>query len=201
MQAKHGHLDVQRAAIRCLGLFGLLERKPSEVLVRQLRCSFVKGPSAVTIMASKALLDLGIWHGLHEVDKAMNCNLSSQLRDHRMAWTPVDLSNGSQDLDIELLDLLYAGLERQDWGPSAEVDENESIQAILGEGLAKILLLSEKFRGVQASTYHLLLAKLIILYFCSESTELQRWTTFSICLICLLFYKNLTSYLLFTFPG
>ncbi|CAI9763484.1 unnamed protein product [Fraxinus pennsylvanica] len=174
LAAKHGHLDVQRAAIRCLGLFGLLERKPSEVLVRQLRCSFVKGPSAVTIMASKALLDLGIWHGPHEVDNAMSCNLSSQLRDHRMAWTPVDLSNGSQGLDIELLDLLYAGLERQDWGASAEVDENESIQAILGEGLAKILLLSEKFPGVQASTYHLLLAKLIILYFCSESTELQR---------------------------
>ncbi|KAL2504459.1 ARM repeat superfamily protein [Abeliophyllum distichum] len=172
--AKHGHLDVQRAALRCLGLFGLLERKPSEELVRQLRCSFVKGPSAVTIMASKALLDLGTWHGPHEVDKAMNCNLSSQLHDHRMSWTPVDLSNGSQDLDIELLDLLYAGLERQDWGASAEVDENESIQAILGEGLAKILLLSEKFPGVQASTYHLLLAKLIILYFCSESSELQR---------------------------
>ncbi|KAJ0755234.1 putative nuclear condensin complex subunit 3 domain-containing protein [Helianthus annuus] len=35
--AKHIHLDVQRAAVRCLGLFRLLERIPSEDLVKQLR--------------------------------------------------------------------------------------------------------------------------------------------------------------------
>ncbi|KAG8373497.1 hypothetical protein BUALT_Bualt11G0030300 [Buddleja alternifolia] len=171
--AKHANLDVQRASIRCLGLFGLLEKKPSENLVKQLRCSFVKGPPTITIMASKALLDVGIWHGPDEIDKAMNCNLSSQLRDHKMSLNPVQFGNEGEDLDIELLDLLYAGLEH-DWGALVEVEENQSIQGILGEGLAKILLLSNKFSGSYDSIHHLLLAKLISLYFSSESDELQR---------------------------
>lgn len=173
MQAKHSNLDVQRASIRCLGLFGLLERKPNENIVKQLRCSFVKGLSTITVMASKALLDLAIWHGPDEMDKAMNCNLSSHLRDHKISATPVEFCNGSEDLDIELLDLLYAGLEH-DWGDFVEVEENRSIQDVLGEGLAKILLLSNKFPGSHASTHHLLLAKLIKLYFNSESEEFQR---------------------------
>ncbi|KAK4411778.1 Condensin complex subunit [Sesamum angolense] len=171
--AKHASLDVQRASVRCLGLFGLLERKPSENTVKQLRCSFVKGPPSITIMASKALLDLGIWHGPDEMDKAMKSNLSSQLREHKMPASPVEFGNGNEDLDIELLDLLYAGLEH-DWGDIVEVEENQSIHDILGEGLAKILLLSNKFPGSHASTHDLLLAKLITLYFNSESEELQR---------------------------
>ncbi|KAL0463328.1 UNVERIFIED_CONTAM: Condensin complex subunit [Sesamum latifolium] len=171
--AKHASLDVQRASVRCLGLFGLLERKPSENTVKQLRCSFVKGPPSITIMASKALLDLGIWHGPDEMDKAMESNLSSELREQKMSATPVEFGNGSEDLDIELLDLLYAGLEH-DWGDIVEVEENQSIHDILGEGLAKILLLSNKFPGSHASTHDLLLAKLISLYFNSESEELQR---------------------------
>ncbi|KAK6127417.1 hypothetical protein DH2020_038838 [Rehmannia glutinosa] len=153
--------------------FGLLERKPSENIVKQLRVSFVKGPPTIAIMAAKALLDLGIWHGPDEMDKAMNCNLSSQLRDHKMLLTPVEFCNGTEDLDIEFLDLLYAGLEH-DWGDFVEVDENQSVQGILGEGLAKILLLSNKFPGLHSPTYHLLLAKLISLYFSSENEELQR---------------------------
>ncbi|KAL0396425.1 UNVERIFIED_CONTAM: hypothetical protein Scaly_0090900 [Sesamum calycinum] len=108
MQAKHASLDVQRASVRCLGLFGLLERKPSENTVKQLRCSFVKGPPSITIMASKALLDLGIWHGPDEMDKAMKSNLSSQLHEHKMSASPVEFGHGNEDLDIELLDLLYA---------------------------------------------------------------------------------------------
>ncbi|KAL3630411.1 hypothetical protein CASFOL_023395 [Castilleja foliolosa] len=171
--AKHSNLDVQRASIRCLGLFGLLERRPSENIVKQLRLSFVKGPPTVTIMSAKALLDLGIWHGTDEMDKAMNCNLSSHLRDHKVSQTPVDFCNGSEDLDIELLDLLYAGLEH-DWDGFVDVENNQSIHGILGEGLAKILLLSNKFGGSHASTHHLLLAKLINLYFSSENEELQR---------------------------
>ncbi|PIN11942.1 Chromosome condensation complex Condensin, subunit G [Handroanthus impetiginosus] len=171
--AKHANLDVQRASIRCLGLFGLLERKPSESIVKQLRCSFVKGPPTITIVASKALLDLGIWHGPEEMDKAMNSSLSSKLRDEKMSITAVEFCNGSEDLDIELLDLLYAGLEH-DWGDFVEIEENQSIEDVLGEGLAKILLLSNKFPGSLASTHHLLLAKLVCLYFSSETEVLQR---------------------------
>ncbi|KAL6537705.1 hypothetical protein OROHE_012332 [Orobanche hederae] len=171
--AKHSNLDVQRASIRCLGLFGLLERKPCEHIVKQLRLCFVKGPPTVTIISAKSLLDLGIWHGPDEMDKAMNCTLSSLLRDPKMSLTPTQFCNGSEDLDIELLDLLYAGLEH-DWGDFVEVEDNQLIHDILGEGLAKILLLSSKFPGSHNSTYHLLLAKLITLYFSSENAELQR---------------------------
>ncbi|XP_073310091.1 uncharacterized protein [Primulina huaijiensis] len=171
--AKNVHSDVQRAAIRCLGLFGLLERKLSTDLIKQLRCSFVNGPSTLTIMASKALLDLGIWHGVDAIDTSMNCNMSSQLHPETPP-TPVKLCDGFDELGTELLDLLYVGLENHDLGASVDVEENISIQGILGEGLAKILLLSDKFPGTSVSTHHLILAKLINLYFGSESGVLQR---------------------------
>ncbi|XP_073146295.1 uncharacterized protein [Henckelia pumila] len=172
--AKNAHLDVQRAAIRCLGLFGLLERKLTTDLIKQLRCSFVNGPCSLTIMASKALLDLGIWHGVDTIDTAMNCDLSSQLHHHETTTTSAKFYDGNEDLGIELLDFLSAGLENHNWGSSLDDEENVSIQGILGEGLAKILLLSDKFPGTSASTHHLFLAKLINLYFGSESGVLQR---------------------------
>lgn len=171
--AKNAHLDVQRAAIRCLGLFGLLERKLSTDLIKQLRCSFLNGPSSLTIMASKALLDLGLWHGLDAIDTSMNCDMSSQLQPETPP-TPVILYDGCEDLGTDLLDLLYVGLENHYLGASVDVEETISIQGILGEGLAKILLLSDKFLGTSASTHHLILAKLINLYFGSESGVLQR---------------------------
>ncbi|KAM7523857.1 hypothetical protein LguiA_013759 [Lonicera macranthoides] len=172
--AKHVHLDVQRAAIRCLGLFGLLERNPSEEIIKQLRLSFVKGHSTISIMAGKALIDLLMWHGPNEVDKTVNQNLSSELLDPPIVLDPVNLSNKNEDLDIKLLDLLYAGLERQEWLKLGEADENESVQSVIGEGLAKILLLSEKYPSIPTSSHPLFFAKLISLYFCSETMELQR---------------------------
>lgn len=172
------HLDVQRAAIRCLGLFGLLERNPSEELIKQLRLSFVKGHSTISTMASKALIDLLMWHGPNEVDKIVNQNLSSELQDPPIVLNPVNLSDKNEDLDIKLLDLLYTGLERQDWLKSGEADENESVQSVTGEGFAKILLLSEMYPSIPPSSHHLFFAKLTGLYFCSETTELQRWISF-----------------------
>lgn len=171
--AKNAHLDVQRGAIRCLGLFGLLGRELTTDLIKQLRCSFVAGPCTLTIMASKALLDLGIWHGVDTIDTAINCDLSSQLH-HGTPTTPVKFNNGNGDLGIELLHLLYAGLENHNWGASLDDEENVSIQGILGEGLSKILLLSDKFLGTSVATHHLILAKLINLYLGSESGVLQR---------------------------
>ncbi|XP_059623216.1 uncharacterized protein LOC132266380 [Cornus florida] len=170
---RHVHLDVQRVATRCLGLFGLLERKPTEELVKQLRLSFVKGPSPVSVLACKALFDLGMWHGPQEVDKSMGKDLSSQLRDHVMVFSPVNLCSTNEDLDIELLDLLYAGLDRSDWS-TTDADENESVQAVLGEGFAKILLLSENYPSIPASSHPLLLAKLVNLYFSDQTKELER---------------------------
>ncbi|XP_028059947.1 condensin complex subunit 3-like [Camellia sinensis] len=174
MQAKHVHLDVQRVATRCLGLFGLLERKPSEELIKQLRLSFVKGPSPISIMACKALLDLAMWHGPQEVDKAMGQDLSSRLKDHDIVSCTVQMSDTNGDLNFGLLDLLFAGLERDDWVKSADADEHESVQAVIGEGFAKILLLSENYPSIPSSLHPLLLAKLIGLYFSDETKELQR---------------------------
>lgn len=175
MQAKHVHLDVQRVVVRCLGLFGLLQNKPSEELVKQLRLSFTKGPHTVSMMACKALIDLGMWHGPLEVDKAMGQDLSFQPQSDKMTFSPINLSEIDEDLNIGLLDLLYSGLETSDWGKSLEGDENESIQAVLGEGFAKILLLSEKYPSIPAALHPLILVKLINLYFSNESKDLQRW--------------------------
>ncbi|KAK6256137.1 Nuclear condensin complex subunit 3 [Theobroma cacao] len=172
--AKHVHLDVQRIAVRCLGLFGLLEYKPSEELLKQLRISYVKGPSPISTVACKALFDLGMWHGPQEVDRAMGLNFSTQLQEDNMPASPVNFSDTDGDLNIQLLDLLYAGFMTNNWGTAQENDESESVQAVLGEGFAKILLLSEKYPSIPASFHPLLLSKLIILYFSDESKDLQR---------------------------
>ncbi|KAF5747475.1 hypothetical protein HS088_TW05G00196 [Tripterygium wilfordii] len=172
--AKHVHLDVQRAAVRCLGLFGLLEKKPSEELVKQLRLSYIKGPAPISTVACKALLDLIMWHGPQEVDRALRQDLSSKFRDETVNYRTVNLSEIDGDLNIELLDLLYAGLDQNDCGKSTESDENDRVEAVLGEGFAKILLLSEKYPSIPASLHPLILAKLINLYFSNETTDQQR---------------------------
>ncbi|XP_050270046.1 uncharacterized protein LOC126714094 isoform X1 [Quercus robur] len=172
--AKHVHLDVQRIAVRCLGLFGLLEKKPSEELVKQLRLSFVNGPSAVCVVACKALIDLVMWHGPQEVDRALGENFSSKVQDDKKAFSPVNLSDAGEGLDVHMLDLLYAGIDRYEQGNSLASDENESVQAILGEGFAKILLLSENYPSIQSSLHPFLLVKLINLYFSNERKDLQR---------------------------
>lgn len=175
MQAKHTHLDVQRIAIQCLGLFGLLEKKPSEELVRQLRVAFCRSPPPISIMASKALVDLGMWHSPAEVDKAMGQDLLSQFEDENIDFVPVDLSNAEEDLNFKMLDLLYAGLESEDWRAYTESTENESVKATVGEGFAKLLLLGEKFPNLPASLYPFVLVKLISLYFSEESKEQLRY--------------------------
>ncbi|XP_076908995.1 uncharacterized protein LOC143566095 [Bidens hawaiensis] len=172
--AKHIHLDVQRAAIRCLGLFGILERVLSEDLVKRLRLSFIKGPGLVSSMVTKALMDLAMWHGPQEVDKAMNRNLSSQFKDNDKTIHPVCWSDTNDDMDIELVDLLYAGFDRSDFGHPVDADENESVHAVLAEGFAKFLLLSENYPTISVSSHPILLTKLVKLYFSSVASELQR---------------------------
>ncbi|XP_076923663.1 uncharacterized protein LOC143585867 [Bidens hawaiensis] len=172
--AKHIHLDVQRAAIRCLGLFGILERVLSEDLVKRLRLLFIKGPGLVSSMATKALMDLAMWHGPQEVDKAMNRDLSSQFKDNDKTIHPVSWSDTNDDMDIELVDLLYAGFDRSDFGHPVDADENESVHGVLAEGFAKILLLSENYPTVSVLSHPTLLTKLVKLYFSSGASELQR---------------------------
>lgn len=177
MQAKHVHLDVQRAAVRCLGLFGLIENKPSLELVKQLRLSFIKGPSTISIMASKALFDLGMWHSPQEVDKAIEHEFSLQPSDDN-TFVPINLSDADEDLNVGLLHLLYSGLQTNEWGKCSGSDENESIQAVIGEGFAKVLLLSVNYPDIPVSLHPLFLAKLVNLYFSDESKDVQRWMDF-----------------------
>lgn len=174
LQAKHGHLDVQRIAIRCLALFGLVEKKPNEELIKQLRLSFVKGPTPISVVACKALFDIGMWHTPHVVDRALGQDFSSQPQDNEVAYSPVAFPDADVNMDVKLLDLLCAGLDRSDWGSILASDENESIQAILGEGFAKILILSENYPGIPASLHPFLLTKLIGLYFGNETKNLLR---------------------------
>ncbi|CAA7401389.1 unnamed protein product [Spirodela intermedia] len=170
--ARHIHLDVQRVAARCLGLFGLVERRPSEELVKQLRLAFINGPPQVRVMASRALIDLATWHGPQELDRAIG--LEPPPPNEKNSFTPVDLSSGSDDLSLWLLDLFYAGLKQDEWGQSSEEDEQETVHGVLGEGFAKILLLRENYPSIPASLHPLILGRLICLYFCSEHKEFER---------------------------
>lgn len=187
-QAKHVHLDVQRVSVRCLGLFGLLENKPSEELIKQLRISYVNGPSPISTVACKALFDIGMWHGPQEVDRALGLNLSSQLEVDAMPSDPVNFSETDGASNIKLVDILYAGFATNNRGRALEKDDNESVQAVLGEGFAKILLLSEKYPSIPASSHPLLLSKLISLYFSNESKDLQRWADLILSLHLSIFY-------------
>ncbi|KAK9091471.1 hypothetical protein Sjap_024648 [Stephania japonica] len=172
--ARHAHLDVQRVAIRCLGLFGLLDRKPNEELVKQLKLSFANAPSLVGVVACKALIDLAMWHGPQEVERAMAHDLSSPTRDDERDLTTISSGGSNGNSSIELMDLLCARLDRNYSEDTLETDDHESVQSILGEGFAKILLLSESYPSISASLHSSLLAKLLSLYFSNGIDELCR---------------------------
>lgn len=173
IQAKHVNLDVQHVAIRCLGLFGLLEGKLSKDLIDQLSQSFINGPPPTSRLASTALIDLLLWHGPLEIDRVLGKDTDMPLQDNKMSFHSVKFSDADETLGIRLLDLLFAGFNRE---ASVESDESESVLAVLGEGFAKILLLSSKHPSISASTHQLILVKLICLYFSDHTKDLQRYT-------------------------
>lgn len=179
MQAKHVHLDVQRVAIRCLGLFGLLERKPSEDLVKQLRLSFIKGPPPISREACRALVDLMMWHGPQEIDKAQGNDHSTQFENQKVDSLPTNGSDMEESVNTDVLNLLCGGFDRDDWAKAVN-DENESICAVLGEGFAKMLLLSDKYPSISKNSQASVLRRLICLYFSNETKELPRYTGFSL---------------------
>ncbi|KAK4776536.1 hypothetical protein SAY86_005224 [Trapa natans] len=172
--AKHVNLDVQHVAIRCLGIFGLLHGKLSKELMDQLNQSFVSGPPPTSRLASTALIDLLLWYGPVEIDRVLGKNYDMEQQDNKMSFHPVKFSDADETLGIKLLDILFAGFEREDWITSVKSDESESVLAALGEGFAKILLLSSKYPSISASTHQLILVKLICLYFSDHTKDLQR---------------------------
>ncbi|KAE8784728.1 condensin complex subunit 3 [Hordeum vulgare] len=172
--AKQKHVDVQRAALRCLCLFGLLENKPSTELVKQLRLSFINGPDLVSAMASKALIDLVTWHGPQELDQAIGTE-PSDANYEKTQFAPVDISDlNDDDLNVGILSILFSGFHKDDWGFSPEGDNHDNVLTILGEGFAKILLLSENYPSISADLHPVILAQLVRLYFLEESKELGR---------------------------
>ena len=164
---------MQRVATKCLCLFGILEKRPSEDLVKQLRLSFI-GPAPVSVMASKALIDLVTWHGPDEVDKAIGLGVQNSNGDEINRFVPVNLSDSKDDLSVRVLDLLYSGLNREDCDATVEPDDKESVRSILGEGFAKILLLSENYPSIYSCLHPWILCKLVSLYFSEEANDLQR---------------------------
>ncbi|XP_022939041.1 condensin complex subunit 3-like [Cucurbita moschata] len=170
--AKHVQLDVQRISIRCLGLYGLLDKRPNEKVLKQLRHSFIKGLPPISIMACKALFDLVLWHGPQEVDKALGQD-GLQSSFDKKSFSSINLSEAAEDWAVGSLDLLYAGLGNDERYSSSATNEIESVQTIVAEGFAKILLLSENYRSIPASLHPPLLSKLVNIYFSSEK-DLER---------------------------
>ncbi|KAG8076259.1 hypothetical protein GUJ93_ZPchr0006g41083 [Zizania palustris] len=172
--AKQNHVDVQRVALRCLGLFGLLENRPNTELVKQLRISFINGPDLVSAMACKALIDLVTWHGPQEIDQAIGIELSDATYETSQ-FTTVDISNmNDDDLNIGVLDILFSGFLKDDWEFTTEGDNHDNAPTILGEGFAKILLLSENYAKISADLHPVILTRLVSLYFIEETKELGR---------------------------
>ncbi|KAG7032735.1 Condensin complex subunit 3, partial [Cucurbita argyrosperma subsp. argyrosperma] len=166
--AKHVHLDVQRISIRCLGLFGLLDKRPNEKVLKQLRHSFIKGLTPVSIMACKALFDLVMWHGPQEVDKALGQDQSLQSSFDKISFSSINLSEADDSLTVGSLDLLYAGVDNKERYSSSATNEIESVQTIVAEGFAKVLLLGANYPSIPASLHPPLLSKLVNIYFSSE---------------------------------
>jgi condensin complex subunit 3 len=166
-------MDVQRSAVRYLGLFGMLERRPSTELVRQLYQSFIKGSPPVSVMACKALLDLVTWHGPDELNKAVGLDSDGA----KTSFNPVHASDWGEDACIDVLDLLYSGFDRDESGLEFDDDPEGSMVAVLGEGFAKLLLLSDKYPSISVDLYSVILSKLITLYFSDESGEIQRYVS------------------------
>lgn len=172
---------MQRIAVRCLGLFGLLERRPNAELLKQLRISYIKGPHLISIEACKALIDLLMWHGPQEVDRVLNPDIPIQVNGDKKCFCPVNFtdSEGDSNSNVGMLDHLYGGFENDDWAdPPLTSNEDECIFAILGEGFAKILLLSDNYPSIPASLHPVLLSKLIYLYFSDVSENLYRYYLF-----------------------
>ncbi|XP_052158870.1 uncharacterized protein LOC127776510 isoform X2 [Oryza glaberrima] len=171
---KQNHDDVQRVALRCLCLFGLLENRPNAELVKQLRLSFINGPDLVSAMACKALIDLVTWHGPQEIDQTIGIE-SSDATNEKSQFTTVDVSNmNDDDLNIGVLDILFSGFLKDDWEFNLEGDNHDNVPTILGEGFAKILLLSENYARISADLHPVILARLVSLYFMGETKELKR---------------------------
>ncbi|KAL6631341.1 hypothetical protein ACP70R_028191 [Stipagrostis hirtigluma subsp. patula] len=125
-------------------------------------------------MACKSLIDLVTWHGPQTIDQAMGIELPDASYE-KSQFTTIDISDlNDDDLNIGVLDILFSGFHKDDWEFSLEGDYHDNVPTILGEGFAKILLLSENFACISTDLHTVILAQLIRLYFSEETKELER---------------------------
>ena len=125
-------------------------------------------------MACKALFDLVMWHGPQEVDKALGQDHSLQSSFDKISFSSINLSEADDSLTVGSLDLLYAGLDNKERYSSSATNEIESVQTIVAEGFAKVLLLGANYPSIPASLHPPLLSKLVNIYFSSEK-DFERW--------------------------
>ena len=92
-------------------------------MVNQLVLSFVKGPSPVSLLAGEGLIDLLMWHGPQEVDRVIGQDALLQVRDSRVDLT-ADLCHKNCDVNLGVLDLLFAGLGSGVLSKTMDSDEN-----------------------------------------------------------------------------
>ncbi|KAK7323753.1 hypothetical protein VNO77_27244 [Canavalia gladiata] len=95
------HLDVQRIVVRCLGLLGLLERKPCIEILKLLRITCIQEPHPIGLAACRALVDLVMWHDPQEVSKVLKHDAPHQVNCEKKTFSPVDFSDSEKDLKID----------------------------------------------------------------------------------------------------
>ncbi|MCO5614540.1 hypothetical protein L7F22_068823 [Adiantum nelumboides] len=162
--AKHIHSEVQRSAVRCLGMFCTREAKPSLQAVKQLRLAFLSGINPSQRMASKALLDLCMWHGAPVLDRGICLCLT-------------DDGDPLGDCGLPVLDLLAQKLDiidnEQEQLVGNEAGEGETLQGILAEGFAKVLLQSKVFSD-NIPLQQAVFTKMLRLYFNEQTRSAPR---------------------------
>ncbi|GLJ51847.1 hypothetical protein SUGI_1101390 [Cryptomeria japonica] len=173
--AKYINVEVRRAAVRCLGVYGIREKKPGEQVVRQLRLSFCNGPSPVRVMAAKALFDLCMWHSPTVVDIAIGIGpgLGCVSQPHGVETDGAGEVIDDGDSGLIILNLLLSGLDRDDWDEHGDLGDIETTYGILAEGFAKFLLQSKMYPDL-SSMQPTILTKLICMYFSEDTKELHR---------------------------
>ncbi|CAK9882254.1 unnamed protein product [Sphagnum jensenii] len=160
--AKHFHPEVQKAGVRCLGLFQLLASKPSLSVVTQLRRSLFSSFETVQIMAVKATFDVLLWCGAASLDRVPPNHPVSVIGDDEMVTR-----KPLMELLMNLLE--SAPIEEK----PDELVESETVGGLVAEGFAKVLLQSKAFKDVQ-TIEDILFAQLICLYFNGDMNNSPR---------------------------
>ncbi|KAL3677038.1 hypothetical protein R1sor_026986 [Riccia sorocarpa] len=174
---RHLHPEVQRAGVRCLGIYCCLERTPSRRGVEELIVTLsLSNRVYVQEMAFKALFDLILCHGPTAVDLAREVVQDSpdSLRQPGLQVAHLFFSNGDRHvgehniiLRIPVVELLAGSFQPED--PVGKAQAVRPTTAAAVEGFAKLLLQGKhvlEIRRVQDTV----LQRLICLYF-SPSTE------------------------------